>query len=90
MANRLSLIHHYTQVEDWHYCPTDLNVADIGSRPLFPSEIESLKLWFRGPEFLRSIKDDWPSIDCYDRSQSDFVLSSFLQKMRIVCYCKFE
>ena len=81
VANRLSLIHHYTQVEDWHYCPTDLNVADLGSRPLFSSEIESLKPWFRGPEFLRFIKDDWPSIDCYDRSQSDVVLSSFLQKM---------
>ena len=30
VANRFSLIYHYSEIRDRHYCPSSLNVADIG------------------------------------------------------------
>ena len=34
VANRLALIHDYSKINEWRYCQSSLNVADVGSRPL--------------------------------------------------------
>lgn len=80
VANRLSLIHHFTKASEWRYCPTDLNVADVGSRPLFPTDIDRLKLWLQGPEFLSHTPYEWPTSNWYDSLPPDVVLASFLRK----------
>jgi len=77
VANRLSLIHHYTETSEWRYCPTTLNVADVGSRSIVPTDINKLKPWIEGPQFLKVIETEWPSFDC---NMDDVVLSSFLLK----------
>ena len=78
VANRLALIHDYSKINDWRYCPSSLNVADVGSRPLLPSNIERLKQWIGGPEFLCDFENNWP-IFCSPASNSDIVLSSFVK-----------
>ena len=60
VANRLALIHDYSKINEWRYCPSSLNVADVGSRPLLPSNIERLKQWIGGPEFLCDFENNWP------------------------------
>ena len=40
---------------DWRFCPTQFNVADVGTRVLLPSSIERLSSWIEGPEFLRKV-----------------------------------
>ena len=39
--------------------PSDVNPADIASRGLAPSKINSAALWFRGPPFLCKTRDMW-------------------------------
>ena len=83
---RLSLIHHHTKVEEWHYCPTNLSVTDDSSRPLFPSDIERRNSWFKDPEFLRAVESAWATAACYDRPQSDVALSSYLFKVKNIAF----
>ena len=78
VANHLALIHDYSKINEWRYCPSSLNVADVGSRPLLPSNIERLKQWIGGPEFLCDFENNWP-IFCSPASNSDIVLSSFVK-----------
>ena len=59
VANRISLINDVTDVNRWHYVPTALNSADIGSRGLMPNETDKLKVWLEGPSFLREDESTW-------------------------------
>ena len=38
---------------EWRFCPSNLNAADVGSRPDRISKIEARALWLKGPSFLR-------------------------------------
>ena len=53
--------------EVWKFVPTDLNPADLGTRPL-PAEQVQNSAWLRGPEFLRD----------RDESTFDYVTSTDL------------
>ena len=53
VANRLSKIHADSEVEEWHYVPTDQNPADFTSRGLKPKETEKWDIFHYGPKFLR-------------------------------------
>ncbi|CAH2083721.1 unnamed protein product [Euphydryas editha] len=51
VAHRLGEIDELTQINEWRYVPTSMNVADKGTRENF----DSLQLdgeWFNGPTFL--------------------------------------
>ena len=43
----------------WNHCPTDMNLADLGSRGANLDKLEN-KEWFTGPEWILD-KDQWPS-----------------------------
>ncbi|CAI2306181.1 unnamed protein product [Caenorhabditis sp. 36 PRJEB53466] len=43
-----------------HYCPTDMNPADLTTRGKSTEELFKSDLWFHGPEFLRKAEDTWP------------------------------
>ena len=63
VANRLSEIHDFTTAHQWKYCPTELNPDDHGSRMVMPSQLDSLRAWIDGPEYLKKGKDEWPEQD---------------------------
>lgn len=44
----------------WHYVPTDMNPADIGSRGLTISQLKNSFLWWAGPHFLHQTVIQWP------------------------------
>ena len=60
VANRLSLIQSLTNTKQWRYEQTKHNPADIASRGLMPSKVDTADLWFRGPDFLRNDYEPWP------------------------------
>ena len=56
----------------WRYCPTEQNLADLGSRGASLSKMEE-NGWYEGPQWLLA-KEDWPhqpSIKCTPRSQEE-------------------
>ena len=58
--NRKTEILKLTSAEQWFYCKTKLNPADLGTKGQSASELKVIKLWRRGPEFLRSAPENWP------------------------------
>lgn len=58
---RVAEIQQLTEARDWLYVPTLSNPADIVSRGLMPSEIAENDLWWHGPQFIRKIRENWPS-----------------------------
>jgi ribonuclease HI len=61
VANRLSLIHEYSEPYQWHHVPSQLNPADDASRGLMPQKLSSSS-WLRGPSFLLD-----GNVDCLDK-----------------------
>ena len=56
----------------WKYCPTERNLADIGSRGASLKKMENCE-WYEGPQRLLR-KEDWPeqpSISCSSKSQEE-------------------
>ena len=50
----------------WSYVPTDLNPADLATRPCTPAQLEE-SIWFTGPPFLT---DDVP-LDCEPKAHPE-------------------
>ena len=53
---RVSEIQRLTDRDDWRHIPTQLNPADLASRGISPSALETQDIWWKGPGFLR---DQW-------------------------------
>ena len=49
-----------TDKEDWAYCSTEENPADLGSRGVLASQLKENQLWWRGPSWLTERPEDWP------------------------------
>ena len=60
VANRISLIHDNTTVDQWRHIEGVKNPADYASRGLRVGESEKIHRWFKGPEFLWQDKSSWP------------------------------
>ena len=74
VANRVRKMAQITdEVEiQWKYCPTERNLADLGSRGASLSKMEENE-WYTGPQWLLT-KEDWPAqpnIKCTPRSQEE-------------------
>ncbi|UYV73090.1 hypothetical protein LAZ67_10001791, partial [Cordylochernes scorpioides] len=53
VGNRVGAIHELTDVKDWMWVSTKMNVADDATRE-GKTDLSSESRWLRGPEFLRS------------------------------------
>ena len=53
VCNRISEINKLVPRENWHHIRSGRNPADVASRGIMHGELESHKLWFSGPEWLR-------------------------------------
>ena len=60
VANRLNLVHSYSEKHQWRHVGTDDNPADYASRGLSPKSKEKVKVWFDGPDFLWRGEECWP------------------------------
>ena len=57
----LAELKELASVEQYHYCPSPVNPADINCRGVdFDSWLMKRELWFHGPEFLLLDEIHWP------------------------------
>lgn len=59
VGNRLTTLRKWSSPDDFYYCPTSLNVGDIGSRGCSLAELLANKAWWEGPQLLRSDHTTW-------------------------------
>ena len=55
VQNRVAEIRETISPQQWRYCPTEENPADLASRGILGSKLKGLKLWWEGPAFLKNI-----------------------------------
>ena len=67
---RLAEIHESTNLADWNYCPTKLNVADLLSRGVMPGDEKRSKEFYNGPSFLKLPPTEWPTQAQEDTSET--------------------
>ena len=60
VANRVSNIQEVLPRKHWDHVPTDENPADIASRGTTVSHLLPNNLWWRGPSWLSTQKQNWP------------------------------
>ncbi|XP_077296690.1 uncharacterized protein LOC143918623 [Arctopsyche grandis] len=60
VANRVSAIQDHSVPANWHHVGTAENPADLTSRGMDPDQLVTHKLWWNGPEWLRSKRSTWP------------------------------
>lgn len=60
VAHRIGEILDTTEVNEWRYVPSKLNVADDATKWNKPPSFESTDRWFTGPEFLKLSEEHWP------------------------------
>ena len=65
VRNRVKFILRYSRPDQWRYCPTDKNPADLPSRGKSLTNIQDFQLWVHGPEFL--VTGEYPSEDVIER-----------------------
>ncbi|XP_062701549.1 uncharacterized protein LOC134285208 [Aedes albopictus] len=60
VAFRVSEILESTEINEWRWISTKLNVADEGTKWSRLPDLSSDNRWFRGPDFLWHDEDSWP------------------------------
>ncbi|XP_062542447.1 uncharacterized protein LOC134210417 [Armigeres subalbatus] len=60
VAFRVGEILTTTSVDEWHYVPSRLNVADLATKWKDGPNFDPNSPWFRAPDFLYSSKEQWP------------------------------
>ena len=58
VRHRVNEILKLTDKEDWAYCSTEENPADLGSRGVVASQRKENQLWWRGPSWLTERPED--------------------------------
>ncbi|XP_055632412.1 uncharacterized protein LOC129772908 [Toxorhynchites rutilus septentrionalis] len=60
VGSRISAILETTEQREWRWVPTQLNVADDGTRWRSRPNLSSNSRWYKGPEFLIQDEGTWP------------------------------
>ncbi|VDI41613.1 Hypothetical predicted protein [Mytilus galloprovincialis] len=60
VANRLSIIHNTTSLDQWRHVDSPSNPADIASRGIDACDSKKLNIWLNGPNFLLEDSRYWP------------------------------
>ena len=62
VAVRVGEIQTKTNIEDWYWLESALNIADWVTRPKSPADIGPNSNWQTGPDFLRLPEEEWPIV----------------------------
>ena len=60
VSHRIEFICEHSEVSQWRYIPSELNIADILTKGYSVSEFQSNENWKLGPSFLKEDKCKWP------------------------------
>ncbi|KAL0821975.1 hypothetical protein ABMA28_005363 [Loxostege sticticalis] len=73
IANRLGEIDELSKICEWHYVPSEQNVADLATK-ITDFELNSDSVWFTGPQFLHEEPASWPEDPVKDIKIDDTIL----------------
>ena len=59
-AVRIGEIQQCTQLDDWYWIESQLNIADWISRGKVPNQLNKDSPWQNGPDILKLDENDWP------------------------------
>ncbi|XP_059093162.1 uncharacterized protein LOC131888340 [Tigriopus californicus] len=62
VGSRLKVVLQNTTSSQWHFCPGEINPADLGSRGVSAHELKLSDLWWHGSPFLSLDKREWPLV----------------------------
>ena len=62
IARRIEIIHRLSNLNNWKYCATDANPADVATRPLTKSSYTRIEFWLKGPKFLNQPNFDQSNV----------------------------
>ena len=65
IARRIEIIHRLSNLNNWKYCATDANPADVATRPLTKSFYTRIEFWLKGPKFLTQRKPTLIELQTY-------------------------
>ena len=65
IARRIEIIHRLSNLNNWKYCATDINPADVATRPLTKSSYTRIEFWLKGPKFLTQRKPTLIELQTY-------------------------
>ena len=71
VANRIAEIRESTSSDQWRHCPDKLNPADDSSRGLKPQKLSEQLRWWKGPEYLSQLEENWPKAEIGEVPQDD-------------------
>ncbi|XP_070141605.1 uncharacterized protein [Drosophila kikkawai] len=60
VANRVTKITQFTEVEKWAHVRSEHNPADLASRGVALQDLADSQLWWHGPAWLRRPRSEWP------------------------------
>ncbi|XP_055622012.1 uncharacterized protein LOC129765623 [Toxorhynchites rutilus septentrionalis] len=66
VAFRTSEILENTEIKDWNWIPSKLNVADEGTKWQRQPDFDANSRWFNGPSFLWEHECEWPKMPTSD------------------------
>ncbi|XP_036322336.1 uncharacterized protein LOC118736350 [Rhagoletis pomonella] len=61
---RVGEIQETTDIAEWKYVPSKLNVADLGTKQISTPDFSTSGQWISGPTFLRQQEENWPNLQC--------------------------
>ncbi|XP_025191141.1 uncharacterized protein LOC112591512 [Melanaphis sacchari] len=67
VSHRVGEIQDLTSAHEWRHVKSDDNPADVISRGRDPSMIQSEKIWWEGPTWLKKNESFWPTIPKVDK-----------------------
>ncbi|XP_062538815.1 uncharacterized protein LOC134207114 [Armigeres subalbatus] len=71
VAFRLTEIHDLTQVDEWRWVPSRMNVADEATKWGKGPDITSSSRWFQAPKFLYEHPNSWPQQTTKEEESSE-------------------
>jgi hypothetical protein len=86
VQRRVTEIRQLTNENHWHFCPGELNVADLPSRGCSATVLAENDTWLHGPKFLKDPKDQWPQCPQPTNLETDVALSETVKTRPTVTY----
>lgn len=81
-ANRVAEIQELTEGATWQHIVTKDNPADLASRGVLPHKLAFSQLWWNGPPWLSSPKNEWPVSHAKITNKELEIMTSAIKKTK--------
>ncbi|XP_055633544.1 uncharacterized protein LOC129773906 [Toxorhynchites rutilus septentrionalis] len=76
VAFRVGEILSTTTVDEWHYVPSKMNIADVATKWKEGPSFDPTSPWYNAPEFLYQEQEQWPSEPPRKQAETEVELRS--------------